>query len=295
VLVPIRSFLKLSFVVLGLLVSACADTRDMSAQIQPTDWSTFIADSHENVPLEALRAAAEKGDASAQHALAVVYADGRGVSQDMTEAVRWWRVAADQGYAAAQNALGLAYASGLGVVVDRDEAMRLWRAAAERGHALAQYNLGGNLVLHAQDRSHLEEGIQWLTKSAEQDDKDAQFFLGNLYFSGEGVQRDQEMARNLWRQAASNGHAQARAALERANLHMRSSATWHVATVAETMPQTIPAFELSGKGPKLKSRPIRKRGISARRRARPVIEPPPQRPDLVAMPTRPSTRPSYDG
>lgn len=292
---PIRSFLTLSFMILGLLVSACAGGRDMRAPIHGTDWSSIIADSNDTVPMGELRAAAEKGDPSAQHALGVVYADGRGVAQDMTEAVRWWRLAADQGYADAQNALALAYANGFGTPVVRDEAMRLWRAAAGQGHALAQYNLGGHLVLHAQDRSRLEEGVQWLTKSAEQGDGDAQFFLGNLYFTGEGVKRDEERARTLWRQAAARGHAQARRALEGADLHMRSSATWHVAAVAETMPETIPAFELSGKGPQVKSRPVRNRTIRTRRRAKTVLEPPPQRPDVVAMPTRPRTRPSYDG
>lgn len=292
---PIRSFLTLSFLILGLLVSACAGSRDMRGQSPTTDWSSVIAGSDDDVPMGELRAAAETGDRSAQHALAVVYADGRGVAQDMAQAVRWWRMASAQGYADAQNALALASANGFGVPVDRTRAIGLWRAAAGQGHALAQYNLGGHLVLHAQDRSQLEEGVRWLTKSADQGDGGAQFFLGNLYFTGEGVERDEEQARTLWRQAAASGHAQARAALAASDQQMRSSAAWHVATVAAAMPETVPAFELSGNEPIVKSRPIRSRKISVRRRAKTVLAPPPERPDVVAMPTRPRTRPSYDG
>ncbi|MDP2602812.1 MAG: tetratricopeptide repeat protein [Deltaproteobacteria bacterium] len=42
---------------------------------------------------------ANKGDARAQHILGVMYASGRGVSQDYNQAVSWYRKAAEQGYA----------------------------------------------------------------------------------------------------------------------------------------------------------------------------------------------------
>ena len=44
--------------------------------------------------IDALRARAEQGDASAQFNLGVRYADGEGVPQDDAEAVRWYRLAA---------------------------------------------------------------------------------------------------------------------------------------------------------------------------------------------------------
>ncbi|MSR43556.1 MAG: hypothetical protein EXS19_05920, partial [Pedosphaera sp.] len=39
----------------------------------------------------------EKGDASAQYNLGVMYANGLGVPKDEVEAVKWYRKAADQG------------------------------------------------------------------------------------------------------------------------------------------------------------------------------------------------------
>ena len=44
--------------------------------------------------------------------------EGRGVLQDETEGVRWYRLAAEQGYALAQVSLGFMYGMGRGVPQD---------------------------------------------------------------------------------------------------------------------------------------------------------------------------------
>ena len=44
-----------------------------------------------------------------------MYDNGRGVPQDDTEAVKWYRKAAEQGHAEAQNNLGVMYLNGRGV------------------------------------------------------------------------------------------------------------------------------------------------------------------------------------
>jgi len=74
--------------------------------------------------IDALRARAEQGDATAQYNLGVRYADGRSIPQDDAEAVRLYRLAADQGDADAQYNLGVMYANGLGVPQDDVEAAR---------------------------------------------------------------------------------------------------------------------------------------------------------------------------
>ena len=68
--------------------------------------------------LNTVRQAAEQGDATAQYNLGVMYANGRGVPKDDTEAVRWYRLAAEQGQADAQYGLGIMYATGRGVLKD---------------------------------------------------------------------------------------------------------------------------------------------------------------------------------
>lgn len=88
------------------------------------------------------RRTAERGDAKAQCDLGVDYAEGRGVPQDYTEAVKWFREAAYQGDAFAQHALGVAYAEGRGVPQDYTEAATWYRRAAEQGDVKAQRILG---------------------------------------------------------------------------------------------------------------------------------------------------------
>ena len=57
--------------------------------------------------VNALRRAAEHGDAAAQDNLGHMYARGQAVTQDYAEAIRWYRKAAGQGDADAQYNLGL--------------------------------------------------------------------------------------------------------------------------------------------------------------------------------------------
>ena len=61
--------------------------------------------------LDAVRQAADQGDAEAQYNLGLMYDNGEGVLQDDAEAVKWYRLAAEQGRADAQLLLGNMYVS----------------------------------------------------------------------------------------------------------------------------------------------------------------------------------------
>src|SRR5262245_38658192 len=58
---------------------------------------------------------ADKGSAVAQFNIGTMYANGQGVQQNYTEAVKWYGLAANQGSADAQYNLALLYANGQGV------------------------------------------------------------------------------------------------------------------------------------------------------------------------------------
>ena len=62
------------------------------------------------------------------------------MTQDYTEAVRWYRKAADQGNAFAQNNLGVMYDNGNGVAQDYVQAHMWYNLAAEQGVKLAIEN-----------------------------------------------------------------------------------------------------------------------------------------------------------
>ena len=85
---------------------------------------------------------AESGDADTQFEMGVLHQYGRGVPQDLSEAIRLYRKAAEQGHLGAQSNLGVLYASGQSVHKDYSEAMKWFTMAAEQGDAFAQNNLG---------------------------------------------------------------------------------------------------------------------------------------------------------
>ena len=82
--------------------------------------------------------AAEQGDASAQFNLGVMYGNGRGVTQDYAEAVRWYRLAAEQGNAVAQGNLGVMYGLGEGVAQDYARAHMWANIASANGKDRAE-------------------------------------------------------------------------------------------------------------------------------------------------------------
>ena len=67
-----------------------------------------------------------------------MYYNGKGVAQNYTEAVNWYRKSAEQGFAEAQYNLGAMYANGDGVKRNFTEALKWFRKSAEQGFAPAK-------------------------------------------------------------------------------------------------------------------------------------------------------------
>lgn len=64
--------------------------------------------------------------------MGAMYETERGVAQDYTEAVRWYREAAEQGLVLSQHNLGFMYANGRGVSRDYIEALKWANIAASQ-------------------------------------------------------------------------------------------------------------------------------------------------------------------
>lgn len=79
---------------------------------------------------------AAQGKAEAQQYLGLMYAGGKGVTQNDEEAVRWYRVAAEQGLATAQGSLASMYNVGLGVNEDLVYAYMWSNISAANGSVL---------------------------------------------------------------------------------------------------------------------------------------------------------------
>lgn len=112
--------------------------------------------------LEALRQAAERGEAQAQLAYGFCYFHGKGVPQDYAKAVAWYRKAAEQGESDAQFKLGSCYSLGISVPTNTVVAASWYRKAAEQGHTDAQGLLG--VCYYSGDGVPKDrvEGYKWL-------------------------------------------------------------------------------------------------------------------------------------
>ena len=93
------------------------------------------------IELSELRALAEQGFAPAQYYMGIAYDTGKGVPQNHTKAVKWYRMAAEQGHRRAMNNLAASYGRGEGAPRDEEAAVKWYRLAARQGDPLAQNNL----------------------------------------------------------------------------------------------------------------------------------------------------------
>ena len=151
--------------------------------------------------------AADQGHAGAQFNLGIMYFNGRGVVQNYTEALQWYRKAADQGHADAQLNLGVMYFEGKGVAQNHSEAARWCRKAADQGHAVAQCNLGAMCCEGQGVEKNYTEAMQLFRKAADQGHAGAQFMLGIMYERGHGVVTSAVEALKWYHKAAAQGHA----------------------------------------------------------------------------------------
>jgi TPR repeat protein len=201
--------------------------------------------------VELFTKAAQQGYTTAQCTLAFCYYDGEGIKQDLHKAAEWWRKAAEDkevtieddedalplekkgtsvvsGDPAAQYCLGMCYNSGEGVEQDFYQASEWLWLAAEQGYALALTQLGVYYekgILYDEDdlrgvpedeaKAAMQRKAAGLyRKAAEGGHDEAQFYLGDCYLNGRGVEQDDKQAAEWFKKAAEQGHLQAKDALE---------------------------------------------------------------------------------
>ena len=88
------------------------------------------------------------------------------------------------------------------------------QARGGKGHGQAQYNLGCLFDTGEGVKQDKAEAVRWYTLAAEQGRIDAQFNLAVSFEDGEGVKRDFDAARHWFSKAAMQGDEIARKAAE---------------------------------------------------------------------------------
>lgn len=161
--------------------------------------------------LDLLRRAAVAEDSMALYELGLMYLMGNYVSQNWDEGLKMIFRAAELGNMDACFVLGKLYLESESPEM-MSEGEAYLRKAAENEHASAQAYLGVILLTQAQQaglEQKKQEAIQWLIKSVEQGNAEAQFVLAVMYEKGNGVQQSWSEAIKLLRASAEQGCAEA--------------------------------------------------------------------------------------
>lgn len=157
-----------SLVLFSLLVPFTAGCSEPESPATPPqeNQSPSKQQTVEQTSFEAMKAAAENGDARAQAALGYAYDVGDGVEQDLESAAHWYRQAAEQGYSNAQFNLAEMIRDGAGIPQSNEEALSWYTKAAMQGHSKAQYNVA---MMHVKGEGVAADNVTayaWLVLSA---------------------------------------------------------------------------------------------------------------------------------
>jgi hypothetical protein len=185
----------------GLVILALVVATGMGVRVRNVTLAASASD--------AVRSAAERGDADAQFRLGMMHAEGKGAERDDALALGWFRRAADSGHAAAQNIVGIFYTLGRGTARDDAVAMQWLQRSAEQGFAAAVDNIGRMYLEGRGVPQDMGQALNWFRRAAAQGVVDAQFRLGEFYESGTAVAQSDEEARLWFAKAAEGHHAEA--------------------------------------------------------------------------------------
>lgn len=178
-----------------------------TSQLLPLIMSLFLTPAvAAAADLDALRRAAEQGDAEARLALAIRLRDGNGEEKNPAEAMRWAHLAADAGHAEAMDFVGFAYLRGAMVPRSTAIAFGYFQAAAPKS-AQAAFNLGQCYYGAQGTEQDCAKALEWWEKAAAQGHGRAAAAAAMAHLSGEGVPRDAVKARRLAERAAELGNA----------------------------------------------------------------------------------------
>ncbi|AMS44236.1 MULTISPECIES: SEL1-like repeat protein [Aminobacter] len=165
----------------------------------------------EAVGPEALRQAANAGDAKALYEMGSRYAEARGANADMKAASQWYEKAAELGFAPAQYRIGNMYEKGTGVERDAIKAKTWYQLAAAQGNASAMHNLAVLFAMGADGTVDNDSANRWFTSAAELGIKDSQFNLGILAAKGVGMKQNLEESYKWFAIVAKEGDKDAAA------------------------------------------------------------------------------------
>jgi TPR repeat protein len=125
------------------------------------------------------------------------------------EAFRLTRIAAEDGMHDAVLAMGWFYLNGVGVEADENEAIRWYRKSARQGEPRAMFSLG----YIAYFRNDYSEAIIWFERALSKNHHRSNFWIGKMYWRGQGLERDRKRAQSYFARAAQERVLEAQRAI----------------------------------------------------------------------------------
>ncbi|QYI99672.1 sel1 repeat family protein [Thalassovita mediterranea] len=153
---------------------------------------------------------AREGQAAAQYAMGIVYANGFGVPESKSTALDWFKQAASQDHGRALYHVGLYYDRGIGVAPNSFLALENYKRGGEAGDGEAAYN-AGQILLTRENRSAEDEalGTRYILLSAREETPRALIAAGWVSENGIGVDRNLTAALGYYQRADRAEHAMA--------------------------------------------------------------------------------------
>ncbi|MBI3831970.1 MAG: sel1 repeat family protein [Planctomycetes bacterium] len=141
------------------------------------------------------------GDLESQYSLGLAFINGSGVKRDVREGMRWLTRAAMGGHNGAQSNLACEHHES----GDFKSAFKWWDAAAKKGDALSQYFLGSMYETGEGVQRDYVMAIKWYRKAARLGDESAARSIGVFYLQGWGVDKNYKVAAKWLKQASRKG------------------------------------------------------------------------------------------
>lgn len=159
-------------------------------------------------PREELLRLANGGNARAQHAVAMIYTQGRGVEVNHELANTWYRKSAEAGFVLAQANLGWNQLHGIGMAAEPALALDNYRRAAEQGHPYAMNNLAVMYYRGQGTRPDIKASFDWFVRAAEAGLARGAHNVASQLENGTGQPADPRKAFAYYLSAATAGFAQ---------------------------------------------------------------------------------------
>lgn len=121
--------------------------------------------------VEILEDLSNQNNAMAQYALALCFAQNKGVDVDFVKAMEYLRMSADQGFAPALTEMGGVYCSGLlqlNIPQDFNKAMEFYKKAANQGFPMAQFMIGKMYENGWGVEQSIKKSKEWYLKAEKQ-------------------------------------------------------------------------------------------------------------------------------